>query len=90
MPRDSDNPKIVRLVDLQRGLLLPLLVGGGSLGIYGGNVLGTRLDNEIEARKALAMDLREARAEIAVMHQDIVRLQEKVAVTERLVRKIRD
>lgn len=89
MPRDSDSGKVIRFVDLQRGLLLPLLVGGGSLGIYGGNVLGARLDNEIEARKALQIEVRENGAALSGLQQESARLQERVTYLERQARRDR-
>lgn len=89
MSRDIENGKSIRFVDLQRGLLLPLLVGGGSLGIYGGNVLSTRLDNEIDSRKTLAIELRQNQANISVLQQDVARLQEKLNFLERERRRDR-
>lgn len=39
--------------DKIRGLLLPFIIGGSSLGAYTGYVLSARVDAEIDSRKAL-------------------------------------
>lgn len=49
----AENPNRVTWNDLQRTLLLPLLIGGGGLGLYGSNVLSERLNQEIERRREL-------------------------------------
>ncbi len=41
------------LDDKIKGLLLPFIIGGSSLGAYTGYVLSARVDAEIDARKAI-------------------------------------
>lgn len=54
MVKENGNKFLFR--DAQRILLLPLLIGGGGLGLYGSNVLAAKYDalekriNRIEAR----------------------------------------
>lgn len=61
--------------DIQRILLLPLLVSGGGLGLYGSNILTERLDAEIQARK-------DAEIRISKLITDVHRAAEKHADTE--------
>lgn len=83
MAQDKEIRTKVSLLDIQRGLLLPLLVGGGGLGLYGSNVLASRLDNEIESRKAMTVEMRELRQEINQLQRDMARLEERLGRSRR-------